>query len=269
MEQRPLPEVEIIDMRQEIQESGEEQVISRKLAEEIRERLAKKEQIMVLLNRRGYSPVVLCRACGKTLQCKNCAVSMTHHKREHKMECHYCGHVEHIPDKCAQCGSEYVYFVGTGSEKLEELLHGMFPQARIGRLDRDTVRGREDFEHALNGLNEGDLDMLVGTQMIAKGHDIHGVTLVGVIGADMALGLPDFRAAERTFQLLTQVAGRAGRGQSPGKVVLQTYFQDHYAVQFAARHDFAGFYEKELQFRAWMHFRPTARLRMCSSAPKS
>jgi primosomal protein N' (replication factor Y) len=256
VEMRPLPEVEIVDMRQEFQETGQEQVISRKLAEEIRERLEKKEQVMVLLNRRGYSPVVLCRACGKTLQCKNCAVSMTHHKRERKMECHYCGHVEHIPDKCAHCGSEYVYFVGTGSEKLEELLHGMFPQARIGRLDRDTVRGREDFEQALNALNEGALDMLVGTQMIAKGHDIHGVTLVGVVGADMALGLPDFRAAERTFQLLTQVAGRAGRGQSPGKVVLQTYFQEHYAVQFAARHDFAGFYEKELQFRAWMHYPP-------------
>ena len=256
VERRPLPEVEIVDMRQEFQETGQEQVISRKLAEEIRERLEKKEQVMVLLNRRGYSPVVLCRACGKTLQCKNCAVSMTHHKRERKMECHYCGHVEPIPDKCAHCGSEYVYFVGTGSEKLEELLHGMFPQARIGRLDRDTVRGREDFEHALNALNEGALDMLVGTQMIAKGHDIHGVTLVGVIGADMALGLPDFRSAERTFQLLTQVAGRAGRGQSPGKVVLQTYFQEHYAVQFAARHDFAGFYEKELQFRAWMHYPP-------------
>jgi primosomal protein N' (replication factor Y) len=226
------------------------------LAEEIRERLEKKEQVMVLLNRRGYSPVVLCRACGKTLQCQNCAVSMTHHKRERKMECHYCGQVAKIPEKCAHCGSEYVYFVGTGSEKLEELLHGMFPQARIGRLDRDTVRGREDFELALNALNEGALDMLVGTQMIAKGHDIHGVTLVGVVGADMALGLPDFRAAERTFQLLTQVAGRAGRGNSPGKVILQTYFQDHYAVQFAARHDFAGFYEKELQFRAWMHYPP-------------
>jgi primosomal protein N' (replication factor Y) (superfamily II helicase) len=260
VEQRPLPEVEILDMRQEFQETGQEQVISRKLAKEIRERLEKKEQVMVLLNRRGYSPVALCRACGKTLQCKNCAVSMTHHKRERKMECHYCGHVAHIPDKCAHCDSEYVYFVGAGSEKLEELLHGMFPQARIGRLDRDTVRGREDFERALNALNEGELDMLVGTQMIAKGHDIHGVTLVGVVGADIALGLPDFRAAERTFQLLTQVAGRAGRGASPGKVVLQTYFPDHYAVQFAARHDFAGFYDKELQFRSWMHYPPYSAL---------
>jgi primosomal protein N' (replication factor Y) len=256
VEDRPLPEVEILDMRQEFQETGKEQVISRKLAEEIRERLDKKEQVMVLLNRRGYSPVALCRACGQAMQCRNCAVSMTHHKREHKMECHYCGFIAPVPKKCTECGSEYVYFVGTGSEKLEELLHGMFPQARIGRLDRDTVRGREDFERALNALNEGELDMLVGTQMIAKGHDVHGVTLVGVVGADTALGLPDFRAAERTFQLLTQVAGRAGRGNSPGKVVLQTYFPDHYAVQFAARHDFAGFYDKELQFRSWMHYPP-------------
>ena len=260
VEQRPLPEVEIIDMRQEFQETGHEQVISRKLAAEIKERLERKEQVMVLLNRRGYSPVVLCRACGKTLQCRNCAISMTHHKREHKMVCHYCGFVAPVPKACAECGSEYVYFLGTGSEKLEEILHGMFPQARIARLDRDTVRGHEDFERTLNALSEGELDLLVGTQMIAKGHDIHGVTLVGVVGADSALGLPDFRAAERTFQLLTQVAGRTGRGNSPGKVVLQTYFQDHYAVQYAARHDFIGFYEKELRFRSWMHYPPYSAL---------
>jgi primosomal protein N' (replication factor Y) (superfamily II helicase) len=260
VEKRPLPEVEIIDMRQEFQETGSEQVISRKLAEEIKERLERKEQVMVLLNRRGYSPVVLCRACGKTLECRNCAIAMTHHKRSHRMECHYCGYTAPVPKACIHCGSEYVYFLGTGSEKLEELLHGMFPQARIGRLDRDTVRGREDFERALNALDEGELDLLVGTQMIAKGHDIHGVTLVGVVGADMALGFPDFRAAERTFQLLTQVAGRAGRGQTPGKVVLQTYFPDHYAVQYAAQHDFAGFYDKELRFRSWMHYPPYSAL---------
>jgi primosomal protein N' (replication factor Y) len=260
VERRPLPEVEIIDMRQEFQETGQEQVISRKLAAEIRERLNKKEQVMVLLNRRGYSPVVLCRTCGKKLDCQNCAIALTHHKREHKMVCHYCGYTAPVPKACFHCGSEYVYFLGTGSEKLEELLHSMFPQARIARLDRDTVRSHQDFERALNALNEGEIDVLVGTQMIAKGHDIHGVTLVGVVGADVALGLPDFRAAERTFQLLTQVAGRAGRGQSPGKVVLQTFFQDHYAVQFAARHDFIGFYEKELQFRSWMHYPPYSAL---------
>jgi primosomal protein N' (replication factor Y) (superfamily II helicase) len=260
VEQRPLPEVEIVDMRLEFQETGHEQVISRKLAAEIAERLERREQVMVLLNRRGYSPVVLCRACGKKLECRNCAISLTHHKREHKMVCHYCGFLAPVPKKCAHCGSEYVYFLGTGSEKLEELLHGMFPQARIARLDRDTVRGHQDFERTLNALNEGELDLLVGTQMIAKGHDIHGVTLVGVVGADAALGLPDFRAAERTFQLLTQVAGRAGRGQSPGKVILQTYFQDHYAVQYAAHHDFAGFYEKELRFRSWTHYPPYSAL---------
>jgi primosomal protein N' (replication factor Y) len=260
VQSRPLPGVEIIDMRQEFQETGQEQVISRKFAAEIKERLERKEQVMVLLNRRGYSPVVLCRACGKKLECQNCAIALTHHKREHKMVCHYCGYTAPVPKACVHCGSEYVYFLGTGSEKLEELLHGMFPQARIARLDRDTVRSHQDFERALNALNEGELDLLVGTQMIAKGHDIHGVTLVGVVGADVALGLPDFRAAERTFQLLTQVAGRAGRGQAPGKVVLQTYFQDHYAVQYAARHDFIGFYEKELQFRSWMHYPPYSAL---------
>ena len=260
VEQRPLPEVELIDMRQEFQETGHEQVISRKLAEEIKERLDRREQVMILLNRRGYSPLVLCRACGKTLECKNCAIALTHHKRARKMECHYCGYRAPVPQHCIHCGSEYVYFLGTGSEKLEELLHGMFPQARIGRLDRDTVRGREDFERMLAGMNAGEIDLLVGTQMIAKGHDIHNVTLVGVVGADMALGMPDFRAAERTFQLLTQVAGRAGRGNTPGKVVLQTYFPDHYAVQFAAQHDFVGFYEKELRFRSWMHYPPYSAL---------
>ena len=260
VEQRPLPEVEIVDMRTEYQETGHEQVISRKLASEIGERLARAEQVMVLLNRRGYSPVVLCRACGKTLECRNCAIPMTHHKGSRRMECHYCGFHLPVPKVCAHCGSEYVFFLGTGSEKLEELLHGMFPQARIGRLDRDTVRGRHDFERMLNALDAGELDLLVGTQMIAKGHDVHGVTLVGVVGADIALGLPDFRAAERTFQLLTQVAGRAGRGTTPGKVILQTLFPEHYAVQYAAGHDFSGFYEKELRYRTWMHYPPFSAL---------
>ncbi|HKW24845.1 MAG TPA: primosomal protein N' [Terriglobales bacterium] len=256
VEQRPLPGVEILDMKQEFRETGHEQVISRRLAAEIDERLARREQVMVLLNRRGYAPVVLCRACGHTAQCANCAIALTHHKREHRLQCHYCGYLQAVPKVCEECGSEYVYFVGTGSEKLEELLHGMFPQARIGRLDRDTVHGRHDFERMLNQLSAGELDILVGTQMIAKGHDVHGVTLVGVVGADIALGLPDFRAAERTFQLLTQVAGRAGRGESPGKVVLQTCFPEHYAVQFAAAHDFRGFYDKELRYRSWMHYPP-------------
>jgi primosomal protein N' (replication factor Y) (superfamily II helicase) len=260
VEQRPLPEVELVDMRMEFQETGQEQVLSRKLLEEIRLRLERKEQAMVLLNRRGYSPVVLCRTCGKKLECRNCAIALTHHKQKLRMECHYCGYMAPVPKHCVSCGSEYVYFLGTGSEKLEELLHGYFPQARIARLDRDTVHSHADFERALHALSNGELDLLVGTQMIAKGHDVHGVTLVGVVGADMALGLPDFRAAERTFQLLTQVAGRAGRGEVPGKVILQTFFPDHYAVQYAALHDFAGFYDKELRFRSWMHYPPYSAL---------
>jgi primosomal protein N' (replication factor Y) len=198
----------------------------------------------------------MCRACGDTLQCRDCAVSMTYHKRQQRLLCHYCGYQQPVPKSCPKCGSEYVQFLGTGSEKLEDLLHTVFPRARIGRMDRDTVRGHDDFERMLSSFQAGEIDLLVGTQMIAKGHDVHGVTLVGVVGADTALGLPDFRAAERTFQLLTQVAGRAGRGEMLGKVVLQTHFPDHYAVQFAARHDYHGFAEKELRFRGWMHYPP-------------
>jgi primosomal protein N' (replication factor Y) len=254
--ERPLPEVELIDMRQEFQATGKEHLLSRKLIEEVTSRIERGEQAMILLNRRGYSAFVMCRACGDTIQCRNCAIALTHHKREHKLLCHYCGYQQAIPSLCPKCGSDYVQFLGTGSEKLEDMLHAAFPTARIGRMDRDTVRNHQDFERILGAFGAGELDLLVGTQMIAKGHDVHGVTLVGVVGADTALSLPDFRAAERTFQLLTQVAGRAGRGSSPGRVVLQTYFPEHYAVQFAAHHDFEGFYEKELRFRGWMQYPP-------------
>jgi primosomal protein N' (replication factor Y) len=256
IERRPLPEVEILDMREEFQRTKKEEVLSRRLVEEIGERLERKEQVMVLLNRRGFSSFVLCRECGETVQCKNCAIAMTYHKREHRLICHYCGFMRPAPKTCPKCGSEYVQYLGTGSEKLEHILHTLFPQARIARLDRDTVRGRDDMERILTSLHAGETDLLVGTQMIAKGHDIPNVTLVGVVGSDAALSFPDFRAAERTFQLLTQVAGRAGRGGTPGKVVLQTYFPEHYAIQFAAAHDYHGFYEKEARFRSWMHYPP-------------
>ena len=256
IEKRPLPEVEVLDMREEFQRTKKDEALSRKLIEEIGERLAKQEQVMVLLNRRGYSAFVLCRECGETVQCKNCAIAMTYHKREHRLVCHYCGFTRPAPKTCPKCGSEYVQYLGTGSEKLEHVLHGLFPQARIARLDRDTVRGRNDFERMLTALQDGEIDLLVGTQMIAKGHDVAKVTLVGVVGSDAALSFPDFRAAERTFQLLTQVAGRAGRGEAPGRVVLQTFFPDHYAIQFAAAHDYRGFYEKEIRFRSWMHYPP-------------
>ncbi len=269
VQQRPLPDVEVIDMRLEFQLTGEEKFFSRALVEEVQERLNASEQVIILLNRRGYSAVVLCRSCGEKLQCVNCAVALTHHKSGlspaaltrrvpagQRLECHYCGYRTAVPKLCPKCSSEHLYFLGAGSEKIEESLQQAFPTARIGRLDRDTVRDRHDFERVLNQLHAGELDLLVGTQMIAKGHDIHGVTLVGVVGADFALGLPDFRAAERTFQLLTQVAGRAGRGETPGKVVLQTFSPDHYAIRFAALHDYLGFYDQELRYRRWMHYPP-------------
>ncbi len=260
VERRPLPEVEIVDMKFEFRREGEDQLFSRQLVREVSERLERGEQAMILLNRRGYSSIVLCRSCGETLQCKNCTIALTYHKAGYRMECHYCGYRQAVPKRCPGCDSEYIYFLGAGSEKVEERLHAAFPQARIGRLDRDTVRTRHDFERVLNQFHAGEINLLVGTQMIAKGHDVHGVTLVGVVGADYALGFPDFRAAERTFQLLTQVAGRAGRGETPGRVILQTFHPDHYAIEFAQRHDYQGFYNKEVRFRRWMHYPPFSAL---------
>ncbi len=260
VQDRPLPEVEVIDMRQEFQETGHEHILSRRLVEEVNDRIERGEQAMILLNRRGFANFVLCRTCGETIQCRNCAIALTYHKADRKLMCHYCGYLAPVPRTCPQCHSEHIQFFGMGSEKLEELLHATFPKARIGRLDRDTVRGRDDLENMLSSLHNREIDLLVGTQMIAKGHDIHGVTLVGVVGADAALGMPDFRAAERTFQLLTQVAGRAGRGDAVGKVLMQSYHPDHYVIEYAAKHDFLGFYEKESRLRSWMHYPPYAAL---------
>jgi primosomal protein N' (replication factor Y) len=260
VERRPLPLVEVIDMKAEFQAAGEDQLFARRLVEEVSERLGRGEQAMILLNRRGYSSVVLCRACGETIQCKNCAIAMTFHKSGYRLECHYCGYKQPVPKVCPKCQSEHIFFLGAGSEKVEERLHAAFPRARIGRLDRDTVRSRHDFERVLNQFHANEINLLVGTQMIAKGHDVHGVTLVGVVGADYALGFPDFRAAERTFQLLTQVAGRAGRGETPGRVILQTFYPEHYAIEFAQRHDYEGFYEKEVRYRKWMHYPPFSAL---------
>jgi len=263
---RPLPAVELVDMRNEFKETGQEQIFSRKLIEETQATLDRGEQVIILLNRRGYSFVVMCRSCGGKIECENCAISMTYHKpvtdaHAHvgqRLECHYCGFRRGVPKTCPKCESEHLYFLGAGSQQGEERLQELFPGARIGRMDRDTVRGRSDMERLLSRLHAGEINLLVGTQMIAKGHDIHGVTLVGVVGADFALGLPDFRAAERVFQLLTQVSGRAGRGDLPGKVLVQTYHPDHYAIQFAAQHDYPGFVAKELQYRRWMHYPPYA-----------
>jgi primosomal protein N' (replication factor Y) len=263
---RPLPEVELIDMRREFQQTGQEHLFSRKLIEETEATLARGEQAIILLNRRGYSFVVMCRACGEKLDCENCAISLTYHKQPksddfhaqagQRLECHYCGYKSTVPRLCPECGSEHLYFMGAGSQQGEERLQEIFPHARIGRMDRDTVRSRHDMERLLTRLHSGEINLLVGTQMIAKGHDIHGVTLVGVVGCDHALGMPDFRAAERVFQLLTQVSGRAGRGELPGKVIVQTYHPDHYAITCAQKHDFHAFVEKELKFRRYMHYPP-------------
>jgi len=266
VEDRPLPGVELVDMRAEFRETGQEQIFSRRLVEETQATLDRGEQVIILLNRRGYSFVVMCRSCGEKIECENCAISMTYHKQVtgdvaqpgQRLECHYCGFRRSVPKVCPKCESEHLYFLGAGSQQGEERLQELFPTARIGRMDRDTVRGRSDMERLLSRLHAGEINLLVGTQMIAKGHDIHGVTLVGVVGADFALGLPDFRAAERVFQLLTQVSGRAGRGELPGKVLVQTYHPDHYAIQFSALHDYPGFVAKELNYRRWMHYPPYA-----------
>jgi primosomal protein N' (replication factor Y) len=263
--QRPLPGVELIDMRREFQETGQEHLFARSLIRETQAALDRGEQAIILLNRRGYSFAVLCRACATKLECQNCAIALTHHKpanegelaREgQRLECHYCGYRRTVPPRCPQCDSEHLYYLGAGSQQGEERLTEIFPSARIGRMDRDTVRGRHDLERLLARLHSGEINLLVGTQMIAKGHDIHGVTLVGVVGCDHSLSMPDFRAAERVFQLMTQVSGRAGRGELPGKVIVQTYYPEHYAVTAAATHDYASFVERELKYRRWMHYPP-------------
>ncbi len=287
---RPLPTVEMVDMRAEFREVRKEEIFARRLVEETRRALDRGEQVILLLNRRGYSSVVMCRSCGEKVECENCSLSMTYHRRQGKsypserrplagdsareegrgisepddgivepgerLECHFCGFRRTVPKSCPKCGSEHLYFMGAGSQQGEEKLQELFPEARIGRMDRDTVRGRGEMERLLGRLHAGEINLLVGTQMIAKGHDIHGVTLVGVVGADYALGLPDFRAAERVFQLLTQVSGRAGRGELPGKVLVQTYHPDHYAVKFAAQHDYRGFVAKEMQYRRSLQYPP-------------
>ena len=262
IEKRPLPRARTIDMRQEFVETGQQALFSRRLDEQIRRRLAQREQIILLLNRRGFSSFVACRSCGERIECQNCSVTLTHHRRDRRLICHYCEYSEPVPKRCPQCKSEYLYFLGSGSEKVEDLLREHYPRARIARLDRDTVRGRGTFESILQDFREGNFDMLVGTQMVAKGHDVPNVTLVGVVSADIGLGLPDFRAAERTFQLLTQVAGRAGRGSVSGEVLIQTINPEHYAIKFAAAQDYEGFYSQELHFRRMLRYPPFVALAM-------
>jgi primosomal protein N' (replication factor Y) len=254
--ERSLPSVEILDLREEFRQTHRTSPISSRLHKALQECLDFQTQALVLINRRGYSWSVICRSCGANVQCANCSISMTHHKSRNRLECHYCGSIQPIPKTCPKCDSKYVHFFGEGSEQLEERLRKQFPKARIARLDRDTARTKRQYQETLGAFADGALDILVGTQMLAKGHDFHRVTLVGVISADSALTMPDFRAAERTFQLMTQVAGRAGRGELPGRVLIQTFYPEHYAIQDAVKQDYAAFFERELHYRQVMAYPP-------------
>jgi primosomal protein N' (replication factor Y) len=256
VENRPLAEVRIVDLREEFRRQHRAAPVSETLHAAISVRLEAHTQAMVLINRRGYSWSLLCRTCGALVQCQNCSIALTYHKSRERLECHYCGYSNRPPKQCPKCHGEYMHFVGDGSERVDEYLREQFPSARIARLDRDTVRTKTEYQQVLGAFAKGEIDVLVGTQMVAKGHDFQRVTLVGVVAADLALGRPDFRAAERTFQLLTQVAGRAGRGELSGEVLVETYYPEHYAIQCAARQDYLSFYEKEAHFRRILHYPP-------------
>lgn len=253
---RPLASVKLVDLRREFQQGHRSAPASAALVREIGNRFAEGTQALVLINRRGYSWYVVCRSCGAGIECRNCSIALSYHKRRARLECHYCGFSNAVPKHCPKCRSQYLYFVGDGAERVEEFLRERFPNARIARLDRDTVRTKREYQKVLGAFARGDLDLLVGTQMVAKGHDFERVTLVGVVAADLALGRPDFRAAERTFQLLTQVAGRAGRGHLPGEVLIETYYPEHYAIQHAVDQDYGAFFEREIHFRKVMHYPP-------------
>jgi len=258
--QASLPEVQIVDLRHEAREVSGQVILSRLLEEEVRARIAAREQVILLLNRRGYSPFVLCPKCGWVAECPDCNVSLTYHSSGAFVSCHYCNHRGDVPAACATCGFNPLLFLGAGTQKVEDFIARSFPEARIERMDADSTAGKGGHARILGRFAAGEIDILIGTQMIAKGHDYPGVTLVGVVNADMGLAVPDFRAAEQTFQLLTQVGGRAGRGNLPGKVIIQTFRPNHYAVQAAASHDFEIFYQQELRARTEAGYPPVRRL---------
>jgi primosomal protein N' (replication factor Y) len=257
---RPLAEVRIVNMRDEYATAGADLVLSAPLCDALADRLSRREQAIVLLNRRGFASSVFCRQCTATLECPNCSVSLTVHRAAHRARCHYCNYSMAQPKTCANCAGPFIELVGFGTERVEAEVLEKFPDARVARVDRDTIRRRGAIAGVLARFAAGDLDVLVGTQMIAKGHDFPRVTLVGVISADVGLGLADFRAAERTFQLLTQVAGRAGRGEIRGEAIVQTLFPDHYSVRHACRQDYASFFSDELRFRQSMRYPPAVAL---------
>ncbi|MGA9767741.1 MAG: primosomal protein N' [Blastocatellia bacterium] len=253
---RAMAEVQTIDMREVFKRHGKQVTFSDEIKTAIAETFERGEQVMILLNRRGFSSFAMCRSCGDAIHCPNCDVTLTYHRYNQSLQCHYCNYIRPAPRVCPACDGQYIQYVGEGTEQLEAKLREMFPDKSIARVDRDTTRRRGSLEHLLMEFAAGTIDLIVGTQMIAKGHDFHNVTLVGVISVDAGLCLPDFRAAERTFQLLTQVAGRAGRGQLRGRVIIQTYHPEHYSLVCARAQDYDEFYSREISFRRSMHYPP-------------
>ena len=253
-----LPGVEVVDLREELKD-GNRSIFSRSLQEKLKQRLERKEQSILFLNRRGYSGFISCRSCGHVIRCPHCSVSLSQH-RDGRLHCHYCGYSVPSVTLCPECGSKYILGFKVGTQQIEEKLKELFPGVRVLRMDADTTRTKDSYERILSAFAKGEADVLVGTQMIVKGHDFPRVTLVGVLAADLSLAFEDFRSGERTFQLLTQAAGRAGRGELPGEVVIQTYQPDHYSVQYAAAQDFTGFYKSEMQYREFMQYPPAGRM---------
>ncbi|WP_064093759.1 primosomal protein N' [Rossellomorea aquimaris] len=250
-----LPSVSIVDMREELRK-GNRSMFSKELFEKLQERIEKGEQTVLFLNRRGHSSFIMCRDCGFVLQCPNCDISLTYHRFSDGMKCHYCGYEEGVPNTCPECLSEHIRYFGTGTQKVEEEINKLLPSARVIRMDVDTTTRKGSHEKLLTAFGEGKADILLGTQMIAKGLDFPNITLVGVLSADTMLHLPDFRAAEKTFQLLTQVSGRAGRHQLPGEVVVQTYTPEHYSIELASLHDYNRFYQQEMVMRKMGSYPP-------------
>lgn len=263
---KAMPPMKIVDMRSELR-SGNISLFSRELFRDIQEKLSKGEQIILFLNRRGFSTFVSCRSCGYVFKCEECDISMTYH-RSGMLVCHYCGKTKRSPEKCPKCDSKYVKFFGAGTQRVEEEVKKYFKDSRVLRMDVDTTRGKDSYENIYNSFKEGKADILIGTQMISKGLDFKKVTLVGVLAADMSINIPDYRAAERTFQIITQVAGRAGRGEKQGKVVIQTYTPEHYSLEYAVNYDYEGFYEKEFTVRALMKYPPFGKILLINGISK-